>query len=143
MAIVNRDLDPTQQRLNFVAAPGLVGVSALIQSFIAPCAGQLLAVSSFASGLSASPTVGIQVQRFVVGVGFTTIPLNGSSLLTITATSTSGIQAHVVPAAGTTLAQLLRGDAVQLVTSTASSAATYMVAAVMQVLQDVKSDFGG
>jgi len=142
MAIVNRDKDTTEQRLSFAADPGLVGVSALIQCGIAPCAAQLLAISSAAFGLSGAPTVGAQIQRMVVGVGFTTIPLNGSSLLTISALSTSGIQAHVLPASGSTLNQLLRGDVIQLVTSTANTAATYAAQTVIQILQDVRSDFG-
>jgi hypothetical protein len=142
MAIVNRDLDVTQQRYVFTASPGLVGVSALIQVGIAPCAGQLLQVASFASGLSGAPTVGVQINRFVTGVGNTVIPLNGSSLLTITAYSTSGMQTQVLTAAGTTLVQLFKGDVIQLVTSTANTAATYLCEAVVQILQDVKSDYG-
>jgi hypothetical protein len=142
MAIVNRDLDPTQQRLTFQATPGLVGVSALIHLGVMPCAAQLLAVASSAFGLSGAATVGVQIQRFVPGVGLTTIPMNSASLLTISAFSTSGIQLQTLPAAGATLAQLLKGDDLQLVTSTASTAATYVVDAVIQILQDVKSDYG-
>lgn len=142
MAIVNRDKDVTEQRIPFHSTPGLVGISTLVHAAIAPCSGQLLAVQTGAFGLSGSPIVGLQVQRFIVGAGLTTIPLNGSSLLTIVAVSTSGPQSHVVPAAGSTLAQVLRGDVVQLVTSVANTAATYSVDAVIQVLQDVKSDYG-
>ena len=143
MALVNRDKDATEQRYVFTNnQSAVVGVSALIHVGIAPCGAQLLQVVSNAFGLSAAPTVGIQIQRFVVGSGLTTIPLNGSSLLTISAFSTSGMQVHVLPAAGSTLVQLLKGDEIQLVTSTASSAANYVVEAVVQILQDVKSDYG-
>lgn len=142
MAIVNRDKDASEQRYVFNVATGVVGVSALIYVGNVPCAAQLLQVATNAFGLSASPTVGVQIQRFVVGSGLTTIPLNGSSLLTISAMSTSGMQTQVLPASGATLVQLLKGDCIQLVTSTASSAATYVVDAVIQILQDVKSDYG-
>jgi len=145
MAVVNRDLDPSQQRLNWLNVAGtqsVVGVSAILALGIAPCAMQVLAVAVEASGLSGSPTAGIQIQRFVVGSGLTTILVNGSSLLTVQAYSTSGAQAMVLPAAGSTLVQLLRGDQLQMITSAANTAASYVVEAVVQVLQDVKSDFG-
>lgn len=142
MAIVNRDLDPTQQRILFDASPGLIGVSTIVHLGIAPCASQLLAVATNAFGLSGAPTVGVQVQRFVVGVGLTTIPLNSASLLTIAAMSTSGMQLQTLTAAGTSLVQLLKGDDIQLITSTANTAATYTIEAVIQILQDVQSDYG-
>ena len=143
MAIVNRDLDVTQQRYVFTNnQSAVVGVSALIHVGIVPCAAQLLQVATNAFGLSGSPTVGVQIQRFVVGAGLTTIPLNGSSLLTITALSTSGMQTQTLPASGSTLLNLLKGDDIQLVTSTANTAATYVVEAVVQILQDVKQDYG-
>lgn len=142
MAIVNRDFDATGQRFDLLVSPGLVGVSTLVHMGIVPCGAQLLAVVTQAFGLSSTPTVGVQIQRFVVGSGLTTIPLNGSSLITIGAMSTSGMQTQILPAAGSTLLLLQKGDVVQLVTSTANSAATYTSAAVLQILQDVRSDYG-
>jgi len=142
MALVNRDKDASEQRYVFGDANTVVGISTIQYGFIAPCAGQLLQVAQAAFGLSGSPTIGVQVQRFVVGSGLTTIPLNGSSLLTVTAFSTSGMQTQVLPAAGATLVQLLKGDSVQLITSTANTAATYQFEMVFQVLQDIKSDYG-
>lgn len=143
MAVLNRDKDASEQRYVFgYNSQVTVGVSGLIQLGIAPCASQLLAVASNAFGLSGSPILGVQVQRFVVGSGLTTIPVNSSSLLTIVAYSTSGMQTHILPAAGATLVQLLKGDAIQLVSSVANTAAQYEVEAVVQILQDVKSDYG-
>lgn len=141
MAIVNRDLDPTQQRIIFDAQPGLVGVSALIHMGLVPCAAQLLVVATGAYGLSGAPTVGVQIQRFVVGAGLTTMALNGSSLITITAYSTSGMQKQILPT-GSSLLLLQQGDVMQLVTSTANTAATYVVDLVVQVIQDVQSTYG-
>lgn len=143
MALLNRDKDASEQRYVFgYNSQVTVGVSGLIQLGIAPCAGQLLAIASAAFGLSGSPILGVQVQRFVVGSGSTVIPVNSSSLLTAVAFSTSGVQSHALSASGTTLVQLLRGDLIQLVTSTANTAAQYEVECVMQILQDVKSDYG-
>ena len=152
MAIVNRDLDPTQQRYVF-SVPGpvagvslfnvatVVGVSQVVTIGIAPCASQLLQVATAAFGVSGSPTIGTQIQRFVVGSGLTTIAIS-LSLLTVTAFSTSGIQTQVLPASGASGYGLLKGDAIQLISSTASTAAIYAIEAVVQILQDVKSDYG-
>lgn len=143
MALVNRDKDASEQRYVFgYNSQVTVGVSGLIQLGIAPCASQLVAIASAAFGLSGSPILGVQVQRFIVGSGLTTIPVNSSSLLTIVAFSTSGIQTHSLSASGNSLVQLLRGDCVQLVSSTANTAAQYEVECVIQILQDVKSDYG-
>ena len=142
MAIVNRDLDASQQRLVIDTTTGVVGVSSIIHVGIAPCACQPISFVSNAFGLSGSPILGIQVQRFVTGVGFTTIALNGSSLLTVAAMSTSGMQKSAVPASGSTLALLQAGDDVQIVTSGANTAATYMFACVLQILQDVQQTYG-
>jgi hypothetical protein len=143
MAIVNRDKDGSEQRYVFTFnQSAVVGVSALMNVGTVPCGAQLLQVVTSAFGLSSTPTVGIQIQRFVVGSGLTTIPLNGSSLITISALSTSGIQTQVLPAAASTLLLLQKGDAIQMVTSTANSAANYVVEAVIQILQDVKQDYG-
>jgi hypothetical protein len=142
MSIVNRDLDPTQQRWTFDAQPAVSSVSTIIHLGIAPCAAQLLVVASTAFGVSGTPNLGVQIQRFVVGSGLTTIPVNGSSLLPVTAYSVSGMQTQSLPATGNTLLQLLKGDDVQLITSGANSAATYVIEAVAQILQDVQSTYG-
>jgi hypothetical protein len=156
MAIVNRDLDVTQQRYVFTVNPnsygvstfGLTlaaastGVSQIITLGIMPCASQLLQVATAAWGVSGTPTVGVQIQRFVVGSGLTTIAFNSLSLLTVTAYATSGMQLQTLPAAGASGYGLLKGDVLQAVTSTANSAAVYSVEAVVQILQDVKSDYG-
>lgn len=142
MGIINRDFDPTGQVDNFDSQSSVVGVSLLIQVGQIPYVGRLIAIATSAFSLSGSPTVGVQIQRFIAGSGITTIPLNGSSLLTITAFSTSGIQLHSLPNVGSSLVQLLNGDNIQLVTSTANTAATYVVNAVIQCLQDFKTEYG-
>lgn len=143
MALVNRDKDASEQRYVFTFnQTAVVGLSIIAEIGIAPCASQLLTIVSSAFGLSGAPTVGAQIQRFVVGSGLTTIPLNGSSLLTTVAYSTSGMQTQVLPASGSTLLQLQKGDMIQLISSTANTAANYVIEAVVQIAQDIKQDYG-
>ena len=147
--VQNKDKDASEQRVNLVESYGTiagavvsqaVGVSAIMNLGVIGCSQTLVAVSSYAAGLSGSPIVGLQVQRFVVGSGLTTIPLNSLSLLTIVAYSTSGPQLHSVPPANASL--LLQGDVLQAVTSVANTASVYRFEAVLQVLQAVRTDYG-
>ena len=143
MAIVNRDKDASEQRYVFTFNSQVtVGVSGLIQLGMVPCGAQILQIAMAALGISGSPTVGLQIQRFVVGSGLTTFALNGSSLLTMQAFSTSGLQLQILPASGNSLALLQKGDLMQLVTSGANTAAQYVAECVLQILQDVKTDYG-
>lgn len=142
MGIINRDLDITQQIDIFDAQYSVAGTSALINLGQVPYSGQLLKVTSSAFGVSGSPILGIQIQRFIAGSGSTVINVNGSSLLTVTAFSTSGMQTHSLPAVGSSLIQLLNGDNLQIVTSVANTAASYSVNAAIQCLQDYKSQYG-
>lgn len=139
--IVNRDKNITEQVDNWYSQTPTTGVSLLIQLAQVPYQGQILKITSSAYGLSGSPILGIQVQRFIVGSGLTTIPVNGSSLLTVAAFSTSGMQTHSLPAAGNSLVQLLVGDQVQFVTSGTNTAASYAVNVVVQCLQDFKTQY--
>lgn len=142
MAIVNRDKDTSEQRdVYFYSNPLISGTSSLINLAASSCGQQLLVVASQAFGVSGSPIVGLQVQRFVVGSGLTTIPLNGSSLLTISALSSSGIQIHSLPT-GSSLLLLQKGDMVQAVTSGANTAAVYAFECVLLTIQDLKQNFG-
>ena len=146
----NKDKDPSEQRINMFATvgsvtgastlSGAIGQSCVVTLGVIGCSQTLIAVSQYAFGVSGSPIVGLQVQRFVVGSGNTTIALNGSSLLTVVSTGLSGVQAHSVPPANSSL--LIQGDLLQVVTSAANSAAVYRFEAVLQVLQAVRTDYG-
>lgn len=139
MGITNRDKDLTEQRENFDCQTGNVGISALINLINIPYSCVLEKVVTTSSGLSGSPILGVQIQRFITGAGNTIIAINGSSLLTITAYSTSGLQAHSLPAVSSTLVNLLANDVVQFVTSGTNTAGTYSVNAVIRCLLDFKS----
>ena len=142
MGIQNRDKGLNEQVDNWDTQTVSLGVSLLISLVSVPYTGQLLRIVTSAFGLSGSPILGIQIQRFIGASGLTTIPVNGSSLLTITALSTSGIQLHSLPAVGNSLVQLLSGDQVQLVTSGSNTAASYAINTVTQCLQDFKTQYG-
>ena len=142
MGIVNRDLEVSQQMNIFTSSYSVLGTSGVINLGQIPYSAQLMAVVTSAFSLSGSPITGVQVQRFIIGKGVTTFAVNGSSLLTVTAYSTSGIQLQSLPAVGNSLVQLLSGDNVQLVTSGANTAASYNVSMVVQCLQDFQSQYG-
>lgn len=142
MGIQNRDKGLNEQVDNWDIQTVVIGVSALIYAVNVPYTGQILKVSTAAFGVSGSPILGIQIQRFITGTGATTISVNGSSLLTVTAFSTSGIQSHALPIVGNSLIQVQSGDQIQLVTSGANSAATYNLNVVVQCLQDFKTQYG-
>ena len=139
MAIVNRDNDSSQQRIRYVYQDNeVIGVSTFIPIGLVTSSQKLLTIVSAAQNLSGSPIVGIQVSRFLPGVGYTIFPVNSLSLMTISAYSTSGVQTHAV---GTSV-YLTSGDYLSAVTSTANTAASYNISAVCQILQDVGTDYG-
>ena len=148
--VQNKDKDGSEQRVSFSTVvgqvtgastlTGAIGQSCVVTLGVIGCSQTLVAVSNYAFGVSGSPIVGLQVQRFVIGSGNTTIALNGSSLLTIVSSGLSGIQSHSVPPANSSL--LIQGDLLQAVTSGANSAAVYRFEAVLQVLQGVRTDYG-
>jgi len=142
MGLQNREKGLNEQCDNWDVQTANVGISTLIQLCQVPYSGQLLKVVSSAYSMSGSPIVGLQIQRFIAGSGATTIPLNGSSLLTMTAFSTSGILTHAITGVGTSLVQLQSGDQLQAVTSGANTAATYAFNSIIQCLQDFKTQYG-
>lgn len=138
----NKDKDASEAR-QYMTFNGMatIGQSLVVPLGVVGCSQTLLAVTSSVGGISTGAVWGLQVQRFIAGTGNTVIALNGSSLLTLAATSTSGVQAHVIPATNTSL--FLQGDVLQVVSSGAGAAATPIsITAVLGVLQAVKTDYG-
>lgn len=142
MGIINRDKNITEQVDNWDVQFSVIGVSAIMPLVTVPYVAQLQKVVVAAFGLSGSPQLQLQIQRFIPGTGNTIIALNGSSLLVAQAFSTSGLQTFVIPALSSTLSQLQVGDQLQIATSVANTAATYAVNAVIQCLQDFKTQYG-
>ena len=140
MAIVNRDYSDSGQRQTFqYQLHTALGTGLALPIGIMPCACQLLTVVSGATGLSGAPKLALQAVRFIPGVGKTLVSLNSLSLLTVQAFATSGIQRHAVGAS----TFLLAGDVLQVLTSVANTGAFYYnFTAVIEILQDIKSDYG-
>jgi len=141
MAVVNRDLDLTQERKTYpYTTPFLLGASAVITLGIADSAQQLLRIVSSAFSVSNVPILGIQLQRYTP-TGITTISLNSSSLLSVQSFATVGMQTHALPS-GPSLVNLCSGDHIQVITSGNNAAGVYMLVAVVRNLQDISSNFG-
>lgn len=154
MAIDQRDLDVTQTRelLSYSLGVGATVPIATGSTFVLgpipfPC--QIVAAEVAAFGLSGSPVLTLQVGRFIVGTGYTTIGLNAT--LTAAAWGTSGPQGFSTASFGstslqqgaTTIVPLYTGDAILLTTSAANTAAINVgVNIVIRALQDIKTHYG-
>lgn len=89
-------------------------------------------------GLSGTPTATIGIQRFITGSGNTTIAISGA--LTQTAYGTSGFQTYSLPAAGSSLLALQKGDLLTVTAGgTNSAVASMLVEVVVQNIQDIKT----
>lgn len=151
MAIVNRDLDPSQQRNVYQAVltgPTYSGISA---GLVAPGLGtgltfplcnisnqsQLIAADASSFGVSGSPVHSLWIYRFAGG--FTSIAIGQT--LAVTAYGTSGVQGWSLFAASSF--QLQSGDQLVLYTQGSGSAtAVTTVTLVVKQLQDIVTNFG-
>lgn len=142
MAIVNRDLDASQQKealqFNQVAD---VATGVTMQCVQVPYPASLLGIQLAASGLSGTPTYSFGIGRFIVGSGYTFIT-GGATTITARAMGTSGPVAASLASAGSSLLALQAGDVLTLVSGGANAAVKQLnVAFVVQALQDIKSYF--
>lgn len=143
MAIVNRDLDPSQQKVEFqyVGATQIsTGYTSIICKIDYPCTIQ--SASSFALGVSTAMQVALQVWRFT-SAGLTII-IPGVSNMVLNNYGTSGILAYSgLAPQGSSLLQLQQGDAVGFATSGANAAATNLVLdVVLKKTQDIVATNG-
>lgn len=144
MAIVNRDLDASQQLITLSSVHNLsVGASAASTFHVAQIAapGTLRGVVLAANSVSGTPSVSISVKRWS-GAGVTTISYVGSTLA-VTATGIS--TAYSSQMVGVTAFALQAGDVVVAVAEFAGgnvAAAGTVISVVMKATQDIKSSFG-
>lgn len=144
MAIVNRDLDSSQQVVNFTSSfpVGFVGGGPCgLTNGVAvmPSPGQLVGAGLVCQGLSGAPNMSLWLNRFIVGTGFTAIPIGAS--LVAQALGTSGGQTFNVGAGVTWTLQA--GDAIVLVANGANTAIqSATVTLSVKALQDIKTQFG-
>ncbi len=141
MAICNRDLDASEQKLEIAANYGNVATTLVIPVGIVPYPCTLIGARVAATGISNSPTGALKINRFIVGSG-STVYLGGFTTLTLVDVGTSGIQSVVIAAAGSTALSLQAGDEFTWTSAGANSAATVAVSIVVQKTQDIVSHFG-
>lgn len=147
MAILNRTLDTTEQRLVFEAVLPAAQLTSGVTSVVAvvpfPCV--IDYAQAVANGLSGAPTWQLNVDRFIAGTGFTTIIIATGSSNTPPAFGTSGvgISGMVLVASGSTLRNLLANDQIMLTTGAANTAAkSGAVCVALRPIQDVIVQFG-
>lgn len=139
MALVNRDKDPSEQKMEF----NWVGATQINTGFttwiaMVPYACVVQSARAVAVGVSAAMQVAFQAQRFAGG---NTVIGLGISNLILQNFGTSGVQGYSgLAAAGSTLLNLQAGDLLMIQTSVAASAASnLMVEVVVKKTQDIVS----
>lgn len=140
MGIINRTLDASEQKEVIDRRIGGTVTGTAYPIYTAAYPSTISDARAVALGLSGTPTSTLGIQRFITGVGATTITVGGA--LTAVAFGTSGLQRFSLPATGSTLLNLQTGD-VLTVTAAGTNAAlvSLQVTVVAQAIQDVKSYF--
>lgn len=139
MAIVNRDLDPSQQVETVVCNLTATITDATLPLCVVPYPARLIGAKQVATGLSGAPNHSLWIGRFVPGAGITNINI-GSSAVAVVFT-TSGAQSFAVPSNVTY--PLQEGDMLYLGTAAANTAcARVSITLVLRALQDIKQEFG-
>lgn len=137
MAIVNRDLDVTQQPYSVTTVAGAVATGITTLVHLVPNPSQLVAAGIKAFGLSGSPVYSLNVLRATAD-GPTLIGLGA------TVTAVGGLSAVVQGFSITGMTNPLQtGDVLMLNSGAANTAVTGLVlTTVFKPLQDVKTYFG-
>lgn len=147
MAIVNRTLDASEQKRTFTASfySGAAGIlnGSTLHCLTVPSDAKIAAIQIACTGLSGAPTVGLSVQRFIVGTGVTTIQ-GGATTLTLPEWGTSGTIAMVIASSGSSFLNVLANDVLTLTTAGGTGAASKQLAVsiVLQATQDIKTQLG-
>lgn len=140
MAIVNRDLDNTEQRetLNGQIQAAVTGVTYCVAQVAYPA--QLISAWVSGRGLSGTPHLSMWLHRFTPGSGFTSIVMG--STVALPSFGTSGGITFNVSAAGVTY-PLQTGDQLVIYTQAANTAADQISSSlVVEALQDIKTAYG-
>lgn len=146
MAIGNRDLDPSQQKIDYIV-PLVTTVAASAGSyfpaFAAPFPCTVKAIRAIVNSFSGAPVIGFSKRWFVAGSGATTVDAVGVTF-TATAYGTSGLQSVSLAAAGSTLLNLNTGDLfmVNQIFSGGNVAANAIYEITIQATQDIVTHFG-
>lgn len=141
MAIVNRDLDASEQlQVLQYADAAVIGTGAAIYAALVPSPGQLREFKVAGKGLSGAPTYNVEIHRWL-SAGLTIIA-PGSAITMAAAFGVSGAAIGSTYASNSSLAALQAGDVLVIKSGGANTASTGLVAAfVMQATQDIKKSF--
>lgn len=143
MAVINRALDASEQRKILEAVYGAIATGATSIVEQVPYNSVLQKAQFAAFGISGSPTAQLALQRFIPGAGFTTILVGSANALPAFGTSGVLVVGASLPAAGSTLLNLIANDVITVTLGGTTSAVTGLcVNLVIQPLQDVKTNFG-
>lgn len=139
MGIINRTLDASEQK-EAVQVTVLNPVNAS-EVILAPAerAQTITDVKVSLLGISGAPTVFLRGLRFIAGTGGSSFAIGSS--FAVTAFGTSGALSYSLPASGSTLLNLQKGDCIALVFGGGTGAActTATVEIVKQNIQDIKT----
>lgn len=142
MAICNRDMDPSQQKIVFrwqSSTQMTTGNTAWIGMVTSPCTVQ--SARAMAVGLSLAPVIQFNVQRFAGG---NTVIALGISGLVLNAFGTSGVLGYSgLAAPGSTVLNLQAGDMLSIEMQGSTAAALQVaVNVVAKLTQDTVSQNG-
>jgi hypothetical protein len=141
MAIVNRDLDSSQQL--YIVQRGCGAVATGVSTWVGavPSPGQILGVQLTGKGLSAVPVYQLAIARWT-SAGITRIAL-GSAMTLAVAFGTSGGMIGQSFAANGSLSAVQAGDVLTVNSSGADTAVTdLIVSVVIKATQDIKQSHG-
>lgn len=143
MAIINRDLDSSEQLRVVGGNLSLVAANTSRDVAIVPFAGTLKAIAASARALSGAPIVFVDVKRWS-GAGVTTIAGVGLTLAITAHGISTAYQSFPLAAAGSTLLNLQAGDVLVLRAANVANtgADDVLVSAVVKAAQDIKQSFG-
>lgn len=143
MAIVNRDLDASEQKdVFFKVTDAAVGVSQIVYLGKMDYPAVVQSARACAIGVSGAPEAAFVAYRFTSG-GLTAIAL-GVSNLVMSALGTSGIAGYSgLAAPGATVLNVQADDVLAVITSGANSASTrLLIDVVVKKTQDIVSHNG-
>lgn len=142
MAICNRDLDSSEQKVAVQASASLLATGVVLPVAVIDSPATLVAAKVSAVGISGTPTALLRVRKFITGAG-ATIFTGGATTLTVQAHGTSGPQSVVLAAAGSTALLLKAGDILEVLSGGTNAACDgIIVDAVIQYTQDIRSHYG-
>lgn len=140
MAIVNRDLDPSQQKDVVVyCSNGAVATGVTKFISVVPYPAVLQSLAAAAHGVSNAMQVAFNLERFT-SAGVTVIPLGISNLVLQNFSVSGALGFSGLAAAGSTLLNLQYGDVLSMTTSVANgNALDLSLELVLKKVQDIVS----